>query len=277
MTGALLSAVLAVLVWPDRRAGSTRRVVLSGAAGSPGLPPLPPSSQWASSWLAAAGTVGLAAVLSTALVALLAGLLALTGARAWAAVRRDRTEDARLAELSEGLGALAAELRGGRPLAVATSTAVTACGGAVSGRALARAVRVPETGIRRWADSAGEDAAAGGDRAVGSALDRISAAVELSTRTGCSLADVIGAVDEDLRARRRHRQELRAAVAAPRASAMLLAGLPALGFAMGSGIGADPWQVLTTTGAGQVLLVLGVAFELAGLAWSRRLVSSVLR
>jgi tight adherence protein B len=41
---------------------------------------------------------------------------------------------------------------------------------------------------------------------------------------------------------------------------------------MGSGIGADPWAVLTTTGAGQLLLVLGVALEGVGLAWSARLV-----
>jgi tight adherence protein B len=52
----------------------------------------------------------------------------------------------------------------------------------------------------------------------------------------------------------------------------VLAGLPLLGLAMGSGVGADPWRVLTTTVAGQVLLVAGVAFEVVGLWWSRRLV-----
>jgi tight adherence protein B len=46
---------------------------------------------------------------------------------------------------------------------------------------------------------------------------------------------------------------------------------------MGSGVGADPWQVLTTTGTGQVLLVAGVGLELAGLTWSRRLVQRALR
>ena len=49
---------------------------------------------------------------------------------------------------------------------------------------------------------------------------------------------------------------------------MLLAGLPLVGLAMGSGVGADPWRVLTTTGPGQVLLVAGSALELAGLPWS---------
>jgi tight adherence protein B len=45
---------------------------------------------------------------------------------------------------------------------------------------------------------------------------------------------------------------------------------------MGSGVGADPWGVLTTTATGQVLLVAGVALELAGLAWTGRLVRRVL-
>jgi tight adherence protein B len=84
---------------------------------------------------------------------------------------------------------------------------------------------------------------------------------------------VAGAVEDDLRARHRLRLELRAATAAPRASAALLAGLPALGLAMGHGIGADPWGVLTRTGTGQILLVAGVALEAAGLAWAQRLVA----
>jgi tight adherence protein B len=109
------------------------------------------------------------------------------------------------------------------------------------------------------------------------ALDRISAAVRLSTRTGCSLAAVAAAVEDDLRARQRQRRELRSVIAAPRASAALLAGLPLLGLAMGSGVGAEPWRVLTTTGTGQVLLVVGVALELTGLAWSARLVRRVVR
>ena len=269
MTGALLSAALAVLLWPDRRAGRWRRAALLDGPVARGVFHAPSLAELPVPLLVVAGAVGVAGVLSTPLVAALAGVLALVSARAWTAGRRDRLEEGRLASLGEGLGALTAELRSGRPLAAAIPSAVAACGSEESGRALARAVRAsgpaagPGPGSR--------------DDAVASALDRLSAAVLLSTRTGCSLADVVAAVDEDLRARRRHRQELRSATAAPRASAMLLAGLPALGLAMGSGIGADPWQVLTTTGTGQVLLVTGVALELAGLAWSRRLVERVLR
>ena len=129
-----------------------------------------------------------------------------------------------------------------------------------------RAIRAPEAG--------GES---GGSGRLGDALARIAAAVRLSGRTGCSLAAVAGAVEDDLRARHRLRQELRTATAAPQASAALLAGLPVLGLVMGHGIGADPWGVLTGTGAGQFLLVAGVVLEGTGLAWSRRLVTRALR
>jgi tight adherence protein B len=61
------------------------------------------------------------------------------------------------------------------------------------------------------------------------------------------------------------------------ASAAVLAALPLLGLAMGTGVGADPWRVLTTTGPGRVLLVAGVLLELCGLAWSRRLVHRAVR
>jgi tight adherence protein B len=95
--------------------------------------------------------------------------------------------------------------------------------------------------------------------------------VRLSGTTGCSLAVVLAAVEDDLRAQHRRRLELRTATAGPRAAAALLAGLPVLGLVMGSGVGAQPWSVLTTTAAGQVALVVGVLLEVAGVAWVGRL------
>jgi tight adherence protein B len=264
--GALLTAALAVLLWPDRQ--GVRRGRLAAVSGSragserspfrPGELPVPP--------MAGAAAAAAAATVSTPLVAGLAGTAAFLGARAWVAGRRSGRTDAELQGLTEGLGALAADLRSGRSLEAATRAAVAACADEECGRSLARAIRAP------GAVSPGQP-----DVVVAEALGRISAAVLLSARTGCSLAAVAGAVEDDLRARRRHRQELRTATAGPRASAMLLAGLPVLGLAMGSGVGADPWAVLTTTGTGQLLLVAGVALELAGLTWSRQLVRRAVR
>lgn len=261
MTAALLSAALAFLLWP----GAARRRRLDLVTGRPerrgngpvaGDVPLPV--------LAGLAAAAVAAVLSTPLVAFLAAIAGFAAGRSWVAAQRDRARDGRLLAVTEGLGALAADLRSGRSVAAATSTAVAACADEESGRALARAIRAPVAGPAGQGD-------------LGQAFDRISAAVLLSSRTGCSLAAVVAAVEDDLRARHRQRLELRTATAAPRASALLLAGLPVLGLAMGSGVGADPWAVLTTTGTGQVLLVAGVALELAGVAWSRRLLDRALR
>ncbi|TFV90551.1 pilus assembly protein TadB [Blastococcus sp. CT_GayMR16] len=265
MTAALVSAI-ALLAWPDDgllRRARVAAVLGSGIArprGPTGLRdlPIPPS----------AGAVGslAGALLSTPLVAVLAGTGAFLAARAWGASRKSRESDARLRSLADGLAALAADLRSGRSLETATGAAVSACADSGCGGELARALRAPEAPPSGTADPA-----------LAEAMVRIAAAVRLSTRTGCSLASVAGAVEDDLRARSRHRLELRGATAAPRASASLLAGLPLLGLAMGSGVGADPWAVLTGTGVGQVLLVAGVALEAAGLAWTRRLVARAVR
>jgi tight adherence protein B len=260
VTGALLCGALALLLWP----GAARRHRLAHVVGRPrgqgggrlADVPLPV--------LAGLAAAAVAAALSTPLVALLAAIAAFIAGRAGIAARQDRRGDSRLLAVADGLGALAADLRSGRSVDSATAAAAAACADEDSGRALARAIRAPAADRGETAD-------------VGRALDRISAGVLLSGRTGCSLAAVVAAVEDDLRARHRQRLELRSATAAPRASALLLAALPALGLAMGSGVGADPWAVLTTTRTGQALLVAGVVLEFAGLAWSRRLMERAIR
>ncbi|SFP17798.1 tight adherence protein B [Geodermatophilus dictyosporus] len=263
MTAALLLVATAALLWPGGTALRRRRLRrLTRGRRSASRAAVPPPA-----WPALAGAAAAAggALLSTPLVAALAGAAAAAAVRAVLRQREGRRDEERLDALADALAALAAELRSGRPLEAATTSAVAVCADDASGAALARALRVPGT------------AAAGPGTDLDRALARVAAAVRLSAHTGCSLAAVVGAVEDDLRARRRQRLELRSATAGPRASAALLAGLPLLGLAMGSGIGADPWAVLTTTPAGQVLLVLGVALEAAGLTWSARLVRRALR
>ncbi|MGZ4506301.1 MAG: type II secretion system F family protein [Blastococcus sp.] len=263
MSAGLALLAAAALCWPGRRPldrarlGADRAVDRRGqVAGVVRRLPVP---------LLAGGLASLAAaVLTTPLVAVLSGICAWLAARGWIARRRDAGEAAEVAALAEALGALGAELRSGRSVTAATSAAVAACADERCGRALALAVRAP-------------DAPRAGAGAFGEALARISAAVVLSGRTGCSLAVVLSAVEDDLRARGRHALELRSATAGPRASALLLAGLPLLGLAMGAGVGADPWHELTATGPGQLLLVVGVGLEIAGIAWSGRLVRRAVR
>jgi len=261
VSGALLAAALAVLVWPARVAGRrVRRVADGSEVVSPRRWTAALSAPVTAAVVGAAGGV----LLSTLLVAGLAAALAFVGGRSWVARARARRTGDRLGSLTEGLGALGAELRSGRSFEAATEAAVAACADGESGAALARALRTPGA------------AAPPGDE-LGAALERVSAGVLLSARTGCSLAAVAAAVEDDLRAAQRLRQELRTATAGPRASAMLLAGLPLVGLAMGNGVGADPWRVLTTTAPGQVLLVVGVALEVLGLLWAERLVQRAVR
>ncbi|MGY2083041.1 type II secretion system F family protein [Blastococcus sp. SYSU DS0539] len=260
MTAALLAAAGAALLWPDGRAELRERLrAVAGRAPASGRLSLP--------LVAAVGAGGLAAVLSTPLVALLAGGCAALGARAWTSRRAAAAGEARVAALAEALGALSGELRAGRSLEVAVRTAAAACPDQRSGAGLVGAVRAPGIPVA----AAGEP---GGD-GLAAELARLSAAVALSVRTGCSLATVVAAVEDDLRARLRHRRALLVATAGPRSSARLLAGLPVLGLAMGSGVGADPWHVLTATGPGQLLLVAGVLLEVAGIAWTGRLVRRI--
>jgi tight adherence protein B len=60
-------------------------------------------------------------------------------------------------------------------------------------------------------------------------------------------------------------------MAGPRASAAVLAGLPAVGLLLGEAMGVQPLRVLSTTGTGQTLLVVGTGLLCAGVLWSARL------
>jgi tight adherence protein B len=189
--------LLAVLVWPGshlRRRTRLRRLAAPPTAG-PRRPP-PPVPVVA----AALGTV-VAAAVSTPLVALIAALLAGLAARAWSRRRRADAESDGLLALTRGLGALGADLRSGRFLESASRAAASACGNETVGRALESAIRSGEVGV---GESHGHPAGL-----LPASLERVGAAVALSVRTGCSLADVVSAVEDDLRARHRAELELR--------------------------------------------------------------------
>jgi tight adherence protein B len=257
MTAALLCGAAALLSWPASRA--TGRLAAAGrSAWLHRLGAAAPSPV-----VVALTVTALGAVLSTPLVAVLAGGCTLQVARGLRSRRAAARMEARLLAVAEALGVLAAELTAGRDPGSAVTTAVATCPDPEAARALAATVRDDATG-----------SVPGDGGPVGTALGRLQGAVRLSARTGCPLGAVTAALADDLRARHRAGLELRSATAGPRASAAVLAGLPLLGLAMGSGIGADPWHVLTTTAAGQVLLTAGVLLEAAGVAWTGRLLRS---
>lgn len=257
MTAALTCLAVALLCWPVS-APASRLVVRAPGAVRPDLAALARGRTGVLGPAALAGAAG--SLLSTPVVAVLAAVCGGAAGRVWRRRAHETGVRRRTLALVEALGALAAELRAGRSPAEATAAALDGCPDPETAAALAPVLR---TG--RAPDAIPDDE-------PGRALARVAAAVELSGSTGCSLAGVVSAVEDDLRARLHAEQELRSAVSGPRASATVLAGLPVLGLLMGSGVGADPWRVLTTTGTGSVLLVVGVTLELAGTAWSARLV-----
>jgi len=260
MSAPLVCLALALLAWPSGVRARPGRLAPPRAA--PFRTDLAELSTGRAALVAPALLAGcLAALVSTPVVAVLAAVCGGALGRTVRARGRAATARRRTRALVEALGVLAAEVRAGRSLAEATAAAVDGCPDPATAALLGPVLRL------------GEPPPVADTGPVAEALVRIAAAVRLSARTGCSLAGVVNAVEDDLRARLRAEQELSSAVAGPRASAGVLAGLPVLGLLMGSGVGADPWRVLTTTGSGTVLLVVGVALELAGTAWSARLVA----
>jgi tight adherence protein B len=67
------------------------------------------------------------------------------------------------------------------------------------------------------------------------------------------------------------RREVNAQLAGPRATAVLLSGLPVLGMAMGAALGADPLALLRRPSMALVVLLPGLLLEVAGLLWTARI------
>ncbi len=101
--------------------------------------------------------------------------------------------------------------------------------------------------------------------------DQLAKAWQVSARYGVALADVLDATRRDLDQRAAFARQVHARMAGPRASAMVLAGLPVFGVLLGELSGARPLHVLLGTTAGQFLLVLGAVFLAAGLWWTKRI------
>ena len=108
-------------------------------------------------------------------------------------------------------------------------------------------------------------------------LRLLAAAWQVAHRTGQGLAAAIDRVALDLAATRRTRRVVEGELAAARATARLVAGLPLLAWAMGSGAGGDPVAFLLGTPLGWGCLALGLVFGLAGLWWIEAIAHDIAR
>ncbi|MGP3987774.1 type II secretion system F family protein [Streptomyces sp. 3N207] len=226
-------------------------------------------AEWAGHewWCLAAGL--LVALLGRSWIPLLAGLAAVPLLRGWLR-RRAADRGARERETAVvGLcAAVAGELRAGRQpdgaLLAVDRTVVRSFGD--SGAALLAAARfggdVPGA-LRQAALLPGAEGLAGA-----------AACWQVAVEGGAGLAEGLEKVAGAVRAQGEQREDLRAQLAGPRSTALVLALLPVFGLAMGAAMEADPLWILLHTPAGFLCLAVGLLLEWAGLFWVARIVRS---
>lgn len=275
-TGAAL-ACLGAAVWPafEWQAGRRRARLLCAGGGVAGSGP--PAvhrvtaglrrirwrarAEW---WAVSAGLV--LAVLSASVlpaVAGAAGVPVLRRMRRATALRRtrERRADAVIALCS----AVAGEVRAGRQPGEALLYAAGEGEGLGDGQATVLAA------ARFGGDVPGALTAAAREPGAGGLLG-LAACWRVAVDRGAGLAAGLDRLEGALRAERDQRADLRAQVAGARATAVMLAGLPALGLLLGTALGADPLHVLLHTGAGLGCLLAGAVLEGLGMWWAMRIV-----
>jgi tight adherence protein B len=181
-----------------------------------------------------------------------------------ARLRRRVDRAAELTALAEVLVAMGLELRAG----------------VLPDRALIVAVGAsPEPSLRRAVAQArcAEDPRPSLLRSSEPIVRAVGAAWGVSSTTGAPLALSVARLAAAARGEAEAVRALQAALAGPRSSARILAGLPLLGLAMGQGMGASPVQVLLTSAPGLACLIAGAGFATAGLVWTDRLVRGAQR
>ncbi|WP_394813799.1 type II secretion system F family protein [Streptomyces litchfieldiae] len=192
-----------------------------------------------------------------------AALLAPLAVRRWRGHRAARAVELRRDAVIAFCAGLAGEVRTGRPPAQALAAVGTQGLGAAGGAVLAAARYggdVPAA-LRTAAGQPGADGLRG-----------VAACWAVAVDGGASLASGLERVADALRAERDQREELRAQLAGPRATALVLATLPLFGLVLGAAMGVEPLRVLLGSPLGLGCLFLGALLEWAGVAWVRAIV-----
>lgn len=187
--------------------------------------------------------------------------------RRWARDRRQRA-DARA--MAAALDILIGELRvGAHPL---RALAVAA---AESDGEVGLALRAVAARAHLGADVPAGIRSIGADSSLPVYWDRLAVFWQLAADHGLAMSTLMGAAHRDILDRQRFAERMRAALAGARATAVILALLPALGVLLGQIVGAHPLRFLLGGGPGGVLLVLGVGLVCAGMVWADLIVDRV--
>ncbi|MFF4799684.1 type II secretion system F family protein [Streptomyces sp. NPDC001351] len=162
-------------------------------------------------------------------------------------------------------GALAGEVRAGRQPGDALPRAARDSGGLGDSQAAVLAAA-------RFGGDVPDALTAAARQPGAEGLLGLAACWRVAVDQGAGLAAGLDRLEGALRAERDQRADLRAQLAGAKSTAVMLAGLPALGLALGSALGADPLHVLLHTGAGLGCLLVGGLLEGLGMWWAMGIV-----
>ncbi|MEU1800240.1 type II secretion system F family protein [Streptomyces sp. NPDC019937] len=202
------------------------------------------------------------AVLGASVLPLFAAVAAVPLVGRWLRARqRGRARDRRAVGVIELCGTVAGELRAGRQPGEALLSVPSGDLGERWGLVSAAARfggDVPEA-LRRAARQPGAEGLTG-----------VAACWQVAVDEGAGLAAGLDRVASALRAEREQRETLRARLAGPKVTVVVLAVLPVFGLVMGSALGTEPLHQLLHTRVGLGCLLGGCLLEWAGFAWLRR-------
>lgn len=219
--------------------------------------------------VAAISSLAVLAPLPLLVVAVLAGLFTTARIRRRRRHRRCQREGQAMAAALE---ILVGELRvGAHPLAAFTIAAAESHGDT------ARSLRAVASRARLGADVAEGMRVVARTSSVPEHWNRLAVFWDLAAEHGLALSSLVRAAHRDIVERQRFTLRLHAALAGARATAAILAALPALGVLLGELIGADPSRFLLGGGPGGVLLCIGVGLICLGITWADRIVDRLLR
>ncbi|MGW0184938.1 type II secretion system F family protein [Streptomyces sp. NPDC003362] len=274
-SAAVLCAGAAAWVIGGPHSGARRaRLLFAGGGGVGTGPPVP--WRWAEAlrrlrgrtraewWAPVAGLV--LAVLGSSVLPVIAGAAGVPLLRRARLAREARRARERRGDAVIALcGALAGEVRAGRQPGEALLRAARDTGGLADAQAAVLAA------ARFGGEVPGALSAAARQPGAGGLLG-LAACWRVAVDHGAGLAAGLDRLEAALRAERDQRAEVRAQLAGARATAAMLAALPALGILLGAALGADPLHVLLHTGAGLGCLLVGAVLEAVGLWWVLRIV-----